>query len=87
MLDLQDMKRLVEQFHTQFKEGRGRRLLIKLKWFSTAQQHRLQRYFARIEIDHTTFSLDLLLLNVCSKLCLRAFNSSYRRFTYNKIVA
>lgn len=64
MIDLQDMERFIKPFHMQLKEGRGRRMWTRFRWFSTSQQHRLQRYFARIEIYHTNFSLDLLLLNM-----------------------
>ena len=64
MLDLQEMEKLVKSFHIQLEEGRVRRMWTRVRWSSLSHNHKLQKYLSRIESYHTTFSLDLLLLNM-----------------------
>lgn len=64
MLDLQAMEGLIKSFHSQLGEGRARRMWAKVRWSSVDQQQTLKSHLNRIESYHTTFSLDLLLLNM-----------------------
>ena len=64
MLDLQALERLVKSFNAQLEEGKVRRTWAKLRWSSVDQRQTLRSHLSRIESYHTTFSLDLLLLNM-----------------------
>ena len=63
-LDLQVLERLVKSFNAQLEESKVRRTWAKLRWSSVDQRHTLRSHLSRIESYHTTFSLDLLLLNM-----------------------
>lgn len=64
MLDLQYMERLVKPLYLQSKGDRVRRTWTRIRWSSPNQRHRMTKLLARINSYHTTFSLDLLLLNM-----------------------
>ena len=64
MLDLQSMERLAKPFDVQLEEGRLRRTWAKIRWSSLDQRQTFKGHLSRIESYHTTFSLDLLLLNM-----------------------
>ena len=64
MLDLQSMERLAKSFDAQLEEGRLQRTWAKIRWSSLDQRQTFQGHLSRIESYHTTFSLDLLLLNM-----------------------
>ena len=64
MIDLQVLERLAKSFNAQLEEGKVRRTWAKLRWSSVDQRQTLRSHLSRIESYHTTFSLDLLLLNM-----------------------
>ena len=64
MLDLQSMEKTAKSFDAQLEEGRLRRTWTKIRWSSLDQRQTFKSHLSRIESYHTTFSLELLLLNM-----------------------
>lgn len=64
ILDLQTMERLAKSLYAQLEAGRARRVLARIQWSSVGHQQTLKSHLNRIETYHTTFSLELLLLNM-----------------------
>lgn len=65
ILDLQALERLIKPTQTKCEaEGVTKRVWARIRWASVDQKARLKRCLDRIERHRTTFSLDLLLLNV-----------------------
>ena len=64
MLDLQSTERLVRPLYQQLRESRLCRTWTRIRWASPNQRHRMKKLLARIDSYHTTFSLDLLLIDM-----------------------
>ena len=63
VVDLKAIEDFVKPLHSQLLNGKTRRAWMKTKWAGMNQNERLEKYMARIESYHMTFSLDLLLIN------------------------
>ena len=63
LLDLKALESFVRPLHDEILRGRVRRAWVQTKWAGAHQKQRMERFMARIESYHTTFSLDLLLIN------------------------
>lgn len=65
ILDLQALERLIKPTRTRCEaEGVTKRVWTRIRWASVDQKAKLRRCLERIERHRTTFSLDLLLLNM-----------------------
>ena len=63
MVDFQGVELKVRQVIVQMEKGRMRRTWTRLKWTSSAENW-LSKFLTRVQIYHTIFSLELLVLHM-----------------------